>query len=438
MYRYTCRVRKSLPIAVIGAGPVGLSAAAHIVERGETPILLEMSDGIAGNIRSWEHVRVFTRWADNIDNAARRLLEASGWVAPDEDALPTGKEIVGLYLDPLAKLPSIAPHLHLGMRVTAVGRLNIDKVQESSRDDAPFVLQVVNGHGVESQVEARAVIDASGTWSNPNPIGAGGLSARGERAAVDQIYYGIPDVSGAQRHRYADRRVMVVGGGHSAFQALLDLGRLRALHPATSVYWVLRHPVRPSTFGGGSNDELPARGKLGQRLERMIRDGGLTVLAPFRIEEIEQIGGVLLVTGSAEKDDTSTVEVDEIIAVTGSRPDLGILREVRIQIDPAIEGVSAIAPLIDPNFHTCGTVPPHGEAELRHPEKDFYIVGNKSYGRAPTFLMMTGYEQVRSVVAALAGDIDAARRVELVLPDTGVDLSNDDAVYDLGTVSQGS
>ena len=231
---------------------------------------------------------------------------------------------------------------------------------------------------------------------------------------------------------------MVVGGGHSAFQALLDLGRLRALHPATSVHWVLRNPLKASTFGGGNSDELPARGRLGQRLVRMIRDGGLTVLAPFRIEKIEQVGGVLLVKGNAEKDDTPTVEVDEIIAVTGSRPDLEILREVRIQIDPAIEGVSAIAPLIDPNFHSCGSVPPHGEAELQHPEKDFYIVGNKSYGRTPTFLMMTGYEQVRSVVAALTGDIDAARRVELVLPDTGVDLSNDDAVYELGTVSQGS
>jgi hypothetical protein len=74
--------------------------------------------------------------------------------------------------------------------------------------------------------------------------------------------------------------------------------------------------------------------------------------------------------------------------------------------------------------HSCGSVPPHGEAELRHPEAGFYVVGMKSYGRAPTFLMLTGYEQVRSVVAAIAGDMEAARNVELVLPATGVCSSN--------------
>ncbi|SCF83810.1 hypothetical protein GA0115254_118614 [Streptomyces sp. Ncost-T10-10d] len=79
-----------------------------------------------------------------------------------------------------------------------------------------------------------------------------------------------------------------------------------------------------------------------------------------------------------------------------------------------------LAPLIDPNQHSCGTVYPHGAKELAHPEQDVYVVGMKSYGRAPTFLAMTGYEQVRSVAAALAGDNEAAERVELTLPETGV------------------
>jgi len=65
-------------------------------------------------------------------------------------------------------------------------------------------------------------------------------------------------------------------------------------------------------------------------------------------------------------------------------------------------------------------VRPHGEKELRHPEKDFYIVGSKSYGRAPTFLMATGYEQVRSIAAVIDGDMVAALNVELDLPETGV------------------
>ena len=112
--------------------------------------------------------------------------------------------------------------------------------------------------------------------------------------------------------------------------------------------------------------------------------------------------------------------IDEIISNTGSRPNLDLLREIRIDLDASLESVFDLAELIDPNVHSCGTVRPHGEKELRHPEKDFYIVGSKSYGRAPTFLMTTGYEQVRSVVAHLDGDFEAAKRVELDLPETGV------------------
>ncbi len=111
---------------------------------------------------------------------------------------------------------------------------------------------------------------------------------------------------------------------------------------------------------------------------------------------------------------------DEIIATTGFRPDLSLLAELRLDLDPAVESPKALAPLIDPNVHSCGSVPPHGEAELRHPESGAYVVGMKSYGRAPTFLMLTGYEQVRSIAAAIAGDWEAARDVQLVLPETGV------------------
>ena len=100
--------------------------------------------------------------------------------------------------------------------------------------------------------------------------------------------------------------------------------------------------------------------------------------------------------------------MDAIAAATGFRPDLDMLREVRLDLDPAVEAPARLAPLIDPNFHSCGTVPPHGEELLRHPDDGFYIVGMKSYGRAPTFLLATGYEQVRSIAAALAGDTAAA------------------------------
>jgi hypothetical protein len=97
---------------------------------------------------------------------------------------------------------------------------------------------------------------------------------------------------------------------------------------------------------------------------------------------------------------------------------------LRLDVDPILGSTRALAPLIDPNEHSCGTVPPHGMDELAHPEPGFYAIGMKSYGRAPTFLMATGYEQARSVVAALAGDWAAARDVQLDLPETGVCSSN--------------
>jgi hypothetical protein len=115
---------------------------------------------------------------------------------------------------------------------------------------------------------------------------------------------------------------------------------------------------------------------------------------------------------------------DRIIVATGQRPDLSLTRELRLDLDPWLEAPRALAPLIDPNLHSCGTVPPHGYRELSHAEPDYFTVGIKSYGRAPTFLMATGYEQVRSVAARLAGDEAAARDVRLVLPETGVCSSN--------------
>jgi hypothetical protein len=180
-------------------------------------------------------------------------------------------------------------------------------------------------------------------------------------------------------------------------------------------------------YGGGENDALAARGELGLRIKAAVEAGALEIMAPFQIEGIEarddgaRVSGLL--NGKA-----ASVTTDELIVCTGARPDLAMLRELRLDLDPALESSRALAPLIDPNLHSCGTVRPHGEADLRQPEKDFYIVGMKSYGRAPTFLMVTGYEQVRSIAAALAGDWEAARDVQLVLPETGVCITEFAAV----------
>lgn len=405
----------SLPVAVIGAGPVGLAAAAHLLSRGETPVILEAGDSVGSSILKWAHVRLFSPWQYVTDRAATAILETSGWTRPPAEGLPTGGELVEQYLRPLAALPEIAPHLRLGRKVLSVARQGFDKMKSPGREEAPFVLRV-SSDGVEQEILAKAVIDASGTYATPNPLGGNGVPAIGEAAIADRIAYGIPDVLGPDRDRYAGRRVMVIGSGHSAFNALVDLGRLADEVPSTRITWVVRRADLRQLFGGETNDMLPARGLLGTMVRKMVEAGSLSFVSGFKAHKLVRTSAGIVVSSH----DRDLPPVDEIIGATGFRPDLSLFSELRVKLDPSVEAPTALAPLIDPNVHSCGSVPPHGEAELRQPETGFYVVGMKSYGRAPTFLMLTGYEQVRSVVAAIYGDMEASRNVELVLPETGV------------------
>lgn len=406
----------ALPIAVIGAGPVGLAAAAHLLARGLQPLILEAADDVAAHVRDWAHVRVFSPWQYNIDKAARALLEASGWQSPPADVLPTGAELVEQYLRPLSRLPAIAPHLRLSHRVTAISRAGFDKVKSAGREQAPFLLRVSTPTG-EADLLAAAVLDASGTWSQPNPAGADGLPAIGEAAAAGRIAYRIPDLLGIDRERYQGRHVLVIGAGHSAANALLDLAKLTEQAQGTRISWAVRGTDLRRTFGGGDADALAARGALGSALRRLADSGRMELYMGFKTAAFHQGAGSLTVTA---RDGRMITGVEQVIVATGQRPDLTMLRELRLGLDPWLESTMALGPLIDPNLHSCGTVRPHGAKELAHPEPGFYTVGIKSYGRAPTFLMATGYEQVRSVVAFLAGDFAAAAEVQLELPETGV------------------
>jgi len=409
----------SYPVAIIGAGPIGLAAAAQLIGRGLQPLVLEAGAEIGSAVRAWRHVRMFSPWAFNTDAAARALLEAEGWIAPDADAFPTGGDLVDRYLTPLAATAALRGQIRTGARVVGVARRDLGRLQDGEgRDAAPFIVHVETCCGIEA-IEARAVIDCSGTWHAPNPAGSHGLPAPGETKQAGRIAYGIPDILGADRAAYAGRSTLVVGAGHSAMNAVLDLVELAKSAADTRILWAFRRPLGAVNFGGGARDGLSQRGALGARAQALIESGAVTALAPFLIDRIAAADGMLAVTGRQEGR-TATVRADRMIVATGFRPDLSFLREVRLGLDPAVEATPALAPLIDPNLHSCGTVRPHGEAELRHPEAGFYIAGMKSYGRAPTFLLATGHEQVRSIAAVLAGDVAASRRVELVLPETGV------------------
>jgi glycine/D-amino acid oxidase-like deaminating enzyme len=411
-------VNAAKTVAIIGAGPVGLAAAAHVMERGMTPVVLEAGAEAGHAVRQWTHVQLFSPWEYNVDRAAARLLAEIGWNRPDPDVYPTGGELLDQYLTPLATRTPLKDVIRTSSRVTAVARAGFDKAKTDGRDKVPFEIRYRNGKG-EQTLRADAVIDSSGTGGSPNPAGANGLAAIGEHEAQHQIVYGVPDVLGSDRARYAGKIVAVLGAGHSAIGTLTDLSKLARQAPGTRPIWLLRGTNPAKAFGGGANDKLAARGELGAHFASLVASGRVQVEVGFPVAAISQADGQLRIATSAGCGARSVV-VDKLIVATGFRPDVSFLREVRLRLDPAIEAPVALAPLIDPNEHSCGTVRPHGARELVQDDPGFYFAGMKSYGRAPTFLMITGYEQVRSIAADIAGDRKAAERVELELPETGV------------------
>ncbi len=440
---------RDLPVAVIGAGPIGLAAAAHLAERGIPFTVFEVGEKAGSSIAEWGHVRLFSPWEFVTDAAATRLLDRAGWHSPNARTLPTGRELIDSYLTPLAATPEIAAHLRFGVEVVAVTRTDASRTSSLGREQQQFLLRLRDGAGHISEAQASAVIDASGTWRTPNPLGANGLEPLGAETALDHIVGALPDVLGRDRTRFSGRHTVVVGSGHSAANTLLALAELADDEPGTSATWVLRRAASPRVYGftndggftseaeftseaGPANDELPARARLGVGLHDLVSSGRIALVDRFHLSRLERVDGLdstdsrIRLHGTRRGDPVS-LDADLVVNSTGFRPDLAPFREIRLELDEIVESPRRLAPLIDPNLHSCGTVPAHGEAELAHPEKNYYIVGMKSYGRAPTFLLATGYEQVRSVVASLAGDHAAAREVRLVLPATGV-CSADDGV----------
>jgi thioredoxin reductase len=409
----------TLPVVIIGAGPIGLAAAANLAQRGIDFTILEAGQQIASSIRLWGHTRLFSPWRHLIDPASRRLLEAAGWTPPaDEGVAPTGQELVDDYLAPLARLDAIGPRIRYGMRAVAVSRDGMDRTRTAGRDTTPFVVRAEATDGTVSELTGRAVIDASGTYTTPNPLGSSGLEPLGAGDVDRLVLHALPDVLGSDRSRFAGRHTTVVGAGHSAANTLIALAELARTEPGTRVTWLIRNAsaVRVSS---SPDDELADRARLGARVDRLIAAEQIEKIDSFEIARVApHEGGVRLLgtrNGQPARHDT-----DLVVNATGFRPDLTMLREIRLGLDDVVEAPARLAPLIDPNLHSCGTVSPHGFTELRHPEAGFFIVGMKSYGRAPTFLLATGYEQVRSVTAWLDGDMSAASRVELTLPATGV------------------
>jgi len=407
----------TLPVAIIGAGPIGLAAAAHLLERGLDVLILESGDDVGASIRAWGHTPLFSPWKHLVDAASRRLLESTGWQLPSPDRAPTGHEFVERYLAPLAETAELRPRIRTGVEVLAVSREGMDRTRTRGRANVPFVVRTRTTAGIE-EIAARAVLDASGTYRSPNPLSASGLDLLGMPEIADRVSNALPDVLGRDRERFAGRHTTVVGAGHSAANTLLALVELARQAPDTTVSWLIR-TSRAARVSSSTDDELADRARLGGRVDDAVAGGLVHRVEGFEIIRARALGDAVELVGHRAGDVVTHV-TDLVVNATGFRPDLAMLREIRLDLDDIVEAPRRLAPLIDPNVHSCGTVEPHGYRELAHPEPGFFIVGMKSYGRAPTFLLATGYEQVRSVAAWLAGDAAAAGAVELRLPATGV------------------
>ena len=412
---------EALPVAVVGAGPVGLAAAAHLLRRGEAPLVLEAGDGPGAAVRAWGHVRLFSPWRALVDAAAAALLAEAGWEAPDPDRLPTGRELVERYLEPLAALPALRDRIRYGARVVSVARRGYDKLKTEGRDGAPFVLRVRTPDGAEAEVLARAVIDASGTYASPNPLGAE-RPARRRRAGAGRPHL----LRHPGRPRRPPRPLRRAPGGRGGQRPL----RLqRPARPGRPRRGGAGHGGSPGSSGAPPGDACSAA-RSGTSCPPAASwagaSGAWSAAAASASSPCASAPCAPRRTGIVVQGRTPPARPRPCRPSTSwwpppaSGPTSAPLRELRLALDPALEAPAALAPLIDPNVHSCGTVPPHGAPVLAHPEPGFYVVGMKSYGRAPTFLLLTGYEQVRSVAAALTGDEAGARSVELVLPETGV------------------
>ena len=386
-------------VVVIGAGPQGLAAAAHLWERGLEPIVLEAGNAPAAAVSEWGHVRLFSQWPELVDGAAARLLAQAGWAAP-ASGCPTGAEWISGYLAPLAA--TLGDRVRCQARVVAVGRKGLDLAEGLGRSEQPFIVHMADG----AKLEARAVIDASGTWRSPNPAGANGIPALGEHDAVDAglLAYRIPSFQDSRD--FVGQHVVVIGNGHSAATAIIELARIARQYPGTRVTWVLRRASTRNILGAAGGDRLPAGRALGQRARAAVTDGLVDLVTGFCTERIDITDDQAVLVA---EDGRALEAAARVVVLTGFRPDLSFLSEVRLELDCRFQAPVRMAPDVDPSTHSCDSVRATGAVDLAQPETDFYIVGAKSYGRASSFLALHGYEQARSVAAALAGSCSDGR-----------------------------
>lgn len=403
-------------LAILGGGPVGLEAALAAAQAGIPFTLYEAASDVAGNVRSWGHVQLFTPWSMNVSPRVRGALEAVGRAVPASEECPTGLEMVERVFEPLAALPELAPHIACGTRVVEVGReglLKSDEIGTGARAHRRFRLLLRDGDGSESIEFADAVLDCTGTYDQPNALGAGGIRAPGEEGAADYIIRRIPDLDApllsGDAPGWAGLRILLVGAGHSAQTAARDLAGLVARVPETRVTWAIR-AGRP-TFGAVDDDPLPGRDALVRRSRSLALDPDtpFDVRLGRSVEALEASPDGIVVTLAGDDGSSSTLAVDRIISLTGSVGDARMYRQLQVHECYATSGPMRLASaLLAAGAADCLAQESHGADTLKNPEPDFYILGMKSYGRNSSFLLRVGWEQVDEVFALIEAAAAAA------------------------------
>lgn len=401
----TQETSKPLPLAILGAGPVGLEAALAAAEAGRPFVIYEAGEQVAASVRDWGHVRLFSPWSLNVSPRMRRHLKATGLDVPEGEDCPTGQELVDKVLAPLAQLPSIAPSLRLGARVLGVGRRGLVKNQEigtPERGSRPFLILLADGDGREWTETASAVLDCTGSYELPNSLGDGGIPAPGEAALEEKIVRRIPDFD-AEAEDWAGRTTLLVGAGHSAQTAACALAKIAETHPKTRVIWMLRR--RQPNFSALEDDPLPERSRLiKEALALACGDAGsFEPRFGFVVEELEAHGEGVRVHLRGEAGEVKTLLVDRILSLTGAVGDHSIYRQLQVHECYATSGpMKLAAALLGESSSDCLAQTSHGPETLRNPEPDFFILGSKSYGRNTSFLLRVGWQQVDEVMELLA------------------------------------
>jgi len=391
-------------LAILGAGPTGLEAALEATELGLPFTVYEAAPRVAGHVRSWGHVRLFTPWSMNASPRMRAAFAAQGVEIPDGEDCPTGAELIERLFEPIAALPAIAPNLRLGARVLAVGReglLKHEEISSPARAARPFRLLVRDASGSERVEHAEVVIDASGTYGNPNALGDGGIPAPGEEALEGAIRRDIPDVA-REAADWAGKTILLAGGGHSAKTAACELAELAKNASGTRILWALRGESRPAADPA---DPLPGRARLDREAEGIANGANpaVEVRSGAVVESLAQDNGKLAVTLRGANG-AETLGVDRILALTGFVSDDRLYRQLQIHECYAFSAPMKLSAALlgaAGGGGDCLAQTGHGADTLVNPEPNFFILGIKSYGRNNNFLMRVGWEQVAEVFGRL-------------------------------------